>query len=802
MRVPLSWLREFVDWEDGPDALAEALTGRGVAVETVERPGRGAAGIVTARLEALTPHPSAPRLTVCAVAAGGRRGRVVTGAPDIRPGMLVPWALPGAVLPGGREIGVRDTAGVLSEGMLCAADELGLPGGHGGLLDLAGAGVAEGGDLVGPLALDDAILVLELTPNYAVHCQSILGVAREVAAIGGGLPRRSDGAPVEDAGRPAAALARVEVADPDLCPLYVARVAENIGAAPAPLRLARRLAQCGMRPLGGVVDVTNYVMLELGQPLHAFDLERLAGGRVQARQAGPGEQILTLDGRERELQQGDLVIADDLGPVAVAGVMGGRRSEVTAQTRSVLLESATFDAGAVARTARRLGLPSEAAARFSRGVDPGLARVAADRAARLLQETCGAQICSGALQAGPGVPQRSITLRGGRVRALLGIRLSTAACGHHLERLGFTVQPDGPDRLRVVVPGWRPDVAEEVDLVEEVGRDFGFGRIPASLPAGDPGVPLPDPLAAPAAAARTLTLGAGFTEVQPYSYHGPEVADRLRLPPGHPWRQAVRVSNPMSQDQSLLRVSLLPGLLQTLAVNAHRSRPGAAVFELGRVFLPTNGRPDEPLRLGVAGYGPLQPASWDRPADPCDLFAIKGLFEEILARLGVPAHQGWERATGHPELHPGRAAQWRLGERVLCWLGETHPEVTAAYDLPGPAAVGELDIANLAALAADAGAPPPLPRFPAARRDVAVLLPAELTAAEAEAAIAAAGGPLLAEVRLFDVYAGRNLPPGTRSVAFALTYQAERTLTDAEVDAAQAEVRAALAALPGAALRA
>jgi len=804
LRVPVSWLKEFVDWEDGPEELASALTGRGVAVESIERPGRGAAGIVAVQIESVEPHPQTARLSICRVRAGARTATVVCGARNAAAGMLVPWAPPGAVLPAGGTIGIQEFSGVPSEGMLCAADELGLPGGHDGLLDLRGEGIAEGDDLVAGLWLDDSVLVLELTPNYAAHCQSILGVAREVAALTGGAERRPPAATAEDGRRTSAGAAGVRIADPDLCPVYVARIADGLQRRPAPLRIAHRLSQCGMRPLGAVVDVTNYVMLELGQPLHAFDLHRLVDATVCARRAQPGERIVTLDGRERELSPSDLVIADGQGPVAVAGVMGGERSEVRAETTAILLESATFHAQTVAQTARRLNLPSEAASRFSRGVDPGMARPAADRAARLLQETCGATVLAGAIQAGPGVPPRFITLQGRRARGLLGVRLSTADCGRHLERLGFRVQADGADRLRVTVPGWRPDVAEEVDLIEEIGRSFGYDRIPAALPVGDPGVQLPDPVAAAAENAQALALGAGYTEVQPYSYHGPDIWDRLRLPPDHRWRRAVAVTNPMSQDQSFLRTSLLPGLLQTLAVNARRSRADAAVFEIGRVFLRAEaGRPAEPRRLGVAGYGALQPASWDRPADPCDLFAVKGLFEEVLARAGVRTEPlRWERcAARFPPLHPGRCAELKAGDAVLAWVGETHPEVTAAFDLPAPAAVGELDLGMLAALRADIPQRRPLPRFPAVRRDLAVLLASDFPAAEVERLIRAAGGDLLVDIRLFDVYTGPGVPQGQRSVAFALTYQADRTLTDAEVEAAHAAIRSALTGHPGLGLR-
>ena len=803
--MALSWLREFVDWRDGPEDLAAALTSRGVAVEAVEQPGRGAAGIVAARVLRVQPHPEAAGLHICHLRAGDRVADVVCGAPGVVPGLVAPWAVPGAVLPGGRAIGTRPVRGVPSAGMLCSAAELALPALEAaeGLLDVGHEGIAEGRDLVAALHLDDPILVLELTPNYAAHCQSILGVAREVAAITG-LPCRPPGAPpVEDDRHSSAAAIRVRLDTPDLCPLYVGRVLAGLGAAgPGRLAMAHRLLQCGLRPIGAVVDVTNYVLLELGQPLHAFDLQRLVGGGVCVRLAQPGEGITTLDGRERTLEGDDLVIADAAGPVAIAGVMGGERAEVRPATSHILLESAVFAPAAIARTARRLGIPSEAAARFGRGVDAGMAAAAAQRAAALLQRLCGGAVYAGAVAAGPGVPARAATLRGRRVRALLGVRLSTAACGRQLERLGFGVQADGADRLRVIVPSHRPDVVEEVDLIEEVARAYGYDRIPPLLPGGARGTAAVVPETGCAGAARRTALGAGFSEAQPYSYEGTDLLDRLRLPADHPWRtRAVRVLNPMSAEQAQLRTHLVPGLLQSLAVNARRGRPGAALFEVGRVFhhVGPGRRPVEPLYLGAAGYGPLLAASWDQPALPCDFFALKGLVEAVLERCGIAAARlRWERDDpALPLLHPGRAARLLCDGHALGWAGETHPLVSAACDLPGPGAVAELDLGALAPLMTDGRHARAVPRFPAVRRDLAVLVPLDLPAREVEAAIRGADAEALQAVHLFDAYAGPGVPPGFRNLGFTLTYQAERTLTDEEVGAQHASVLRAVLQLPG-----
>lgn len=811
MRVPLSWLKTMVDWPDTPEALAHVLTGRGLAVAALHAPARRPRGILAARIVSVRAHPERPDLAICAVRCGPLGGQVCSAAPNTRADLLVPWARPGAILPNGREIGIREFAGERSEGMLCAADELALPGGHAGLLVLddqasaTGAPLTEGQDLVAALDLDDVVLDIELTPNYAVHCQSVLGVAREVAAVTLGPIHLPLAFPAETRAA-AAGRAEVRIADTEGCPRYVARVLEVPLQGPAPLWMAQRLVQCGLRPLGAVVDVTNYVLCELGQPLHAFDLERVSGRAVTVRRADADEHIATLDGRERTLAASDLVIADQQGPVAIAGVMGGERTAVGADTRTILLESAYFAPDVVGRTSRRLGLTTEAAARFSRGVDPAAAAFAADRAAVLLAQVAGAETYAGRIEAGPGVPARALALRGQRVRALLGVPIATSACGKHLEAFGFTPKADGADRLRVTVPSWRADVRDEVDLIEEVARGYGYDALPARIPEGPAGEARPDPVAALARQARGLALAAGCSETVPYSYHGEDGWTLLRLGPDHPWRAALRILNPMSSDQALLRTSLAVGLLRALAVNAHHAQGSASLFEIGRTFTRRDGhRPLERQCLGVAGYGHLVPPGWAKSGRAWGFFTLKGVVEAVVRRGGIPeaAVRVQARPEPYPWLHPGRAAELVAadGGAVLGWWGELHPGVRAALDLPADAVLGELDLSALAPLAEAAPRFAPLPRYPSAHRDLAVVVPDSVPAADIAARIRATGQPLVADVRLFDVYAGPGIASGHRSLAFALTYRAERTLRDDEVDACHQGIRAALADLQGVELR-
>lgn len=814
MRVPLSWLRALTDWPGTAEELATALTSRGLTVEAVERPAAGTRGLRAATLLAVEAHRGADRLRVCTVESDGEQATVVSGAPNLRTGTTVLWAPPGAVLPHGRVMEARNLHGVMSAGMLCAEDEVGLPGGHAGVCvlnpgDLPGDPEATDADIAVALYMDDPILVLELTANYATHCQSLLGVAREVAAFTGGelrIPHADGGGTTTrrpppyrpstpDPGIPLPAESfGVDLDAPDLCTRYVARLIAGLRAErPAPLWMRQRLAQCGMRPVSGIVDITNFVMLELGQPLHAFDLAHLAGPAVRARRGRTGESLVTLDGRTRTLDHADLVIADADGPVAIAGVMGGQRTEVGASTTAILLESASFAPEAVARTARRLGLPSEAAARFGRGVDPAMVEPAADRAVGLLTTHLGGTPSGRAEALAPDGPRaEAITLRGARVRSLLGVALSTAACGRLLQRYGFGVQPSGSDRLSVIPPSWRHDVAVEVDLVEEVARAHGYAEIPAALPPGGALRSEPSPLTTVAARARAIAMGAGYTEVQPYSFHDRALWDRMRLPEDHPWRHAVTVENPMNEEQSVLRTTLAGGLLRTMEFNARHGRHDAAIFEVGRTFLPRMGDwPDERLTLGAAATGALRAATWQYPAEPADFFALKGLCEEILVRLGVP--QGALRWQGRPEayplLHPGRSAEIQDGDAtVLGWVGEIHPDALAAFELRAPAAIAELDLAAIQS----ATRPRPvqsLPPHPPTRRDLALVVPLGLPAADVEAAIRAIAAPWLTDCRLFDVFTGAGVPEGHRSLAYALTYQdPERTLTDADVDRVQADV--------------
>ncbi|HEY8487923.1 MAG TPA: phenylalanine--tRNA ligase subunit beta [Thermaerobacter sp.] len=863
MRVPVEWLREFIAIEEDARTLGERLTALGLEVEAAGRVAPEARGVVAARVETVEPHPEAEGLRVCRVDAGpAGRLTVVTGAPNVRPGMAVAMALPGAVLPGGSTIGVREIRGVVSQGMMCSNAELGLgdqPADKEGLADLdelaAGdpAGVpAPGTDLAAWLGWTDEVLELSLTPNYAAHCQSILGVARELAAAtgrpwrypweagagaapgtppaaapagegagiaagavpagrsgdgtgspagGGEAAGRAPGRPAVEAGLDGAWPVRVRIEDVEGCGLYVARILLDVRPGGSPLWLRRRLVAAGMRPIDRIVDVTNYVMLELGQPLHAFDGEAVTERTVVVRAAAPGETLETLDGRRRSLTGEDLVIADARRPIGLAGVMGGANSEITPATRVVLLESAWFDPRRIRRTARHHGLLTEAAQRFEKGVDPEGVRRAADRAMDLFRRVgAGRPVPGAAVAQGQVFSPRRLPWRPERLRQWLGVDLDDATLADSLRRLGFAVDAAAGE---VGVPSYRTDVEGEVDLAEEVGRVYGLDRIPAVLPGGVPAGDEVSPALALTWQVRESLARAGAQEVVTWAFTRPAVWDGLRLPAGHPWRRAIPLLHPLAEEHSLLRTTLLPGLLDVLAYNARRQQPGALVYEAGAVFvphrLPLEELPAEPVRVGLAGYGELGGLHWAAPARPVDFFTLKGVLEALLDELGIPAGLcRWERVE-EPWLHPGRAARLWVDGRPVGWLGELHPQVAAAWDLAGPAGrpvAAELELEALLPAVRPVPAYRPVPRFPAIRRDIAVLAPQDLPAATIAGRIREAAGPLLEAVHLFDRYTGDPVPAGQVSLAFALIYRSpDRTLTDAEVDGVHGQVRATLAAL-------
>ena len=802
MRVPIEWLHEYCAPTLDARALADRLAMTGTEVERVEHHGVGALErFVVGRVLEAGPHPNADRLSLCRVDIGdGETAQIVCGAPNVRAGHTVAVARPGAVMPDGTKLKAAKLRGIESQGMILAEDELAIGTEHDGIMVLDGL-LEPGHELADVLPLATDVLVLEITPNRP-DCLAIYGVAREAHAATGAPLSKPPWA--EDPGAPGPVeAASIEVRCPELCPRFTARVFENVTIGPSPPWLKARLMAAGQRPISNVVDITNYVMLLTGQPLHAFDLDRVAGQELVIRRAHAGEPVQTLDGQTRILDEEMVVIDDAEGPTSIAGVMGGARSEVAPDTTRVLMEAANWIGPNIHRTSLALGLRSEASSRNEKQLQPEQTLEAQAVATQLMIELAGATVRPGTIDVGgPGPPPITIRLRDARVSGLLGAPIPRERCAEILRALEFDVSAAG-DGLDVAVPPFRrADVTREADLIEEVARIEGFDRLPATLPPrrGASGRLTPrQRLRRRAADALTAQ---GLHEIVGWSFVAPDLADRLRLPADDDRRQAVELENPMSGDQSQMRTMLLGSLLDVVRYNRAHGAGTVRCFEAGAVYLAGSPLPREPYHLGALVVGASRPATWRDP-DPrqADFFAAKGALAALLQTLRVPFSV---EAAGEPFLHPGRSAAVLIeGERVG-WLGEIHPLVARGWDLNDPVGGFELDLDAVAAHAAGVAAYVDVTSFPELREDIAVVVPDGVSAAEVLAVVRRAGGSLLASAEVFDVYRdAERIGPGKVSLALRLSFRGrDRTLTDEEVAERRAKVTRSLEAELGGSIRA
>lgn len=784
MRISYQWLAEYVDGLPSPEELARRLTAVGLEVEGLERRGAELAGVVAARIVASEKHPNAEKLSVTQVDRGdGEPLQIVCGARNYQVGDVVPLATVGTVLPGGTKIEKAKLRGVESFGMLCSARELGLDADASGLL-LLPRDLAPGTPIAKALQLEDVLLDVNVTPNRP-DALSHLGIAREVAALLGRsvklpAPRLAEG------GGDASDAVRVSIEAPQKCPRYAARVIEGVKIGPSPGWLARRLEACGVRSISNVVDATNFVLLELGHPLHAFDLDRVAGHEIVVRVARPGEKLTTLDGKERALDPDDLVIADRERGSALAGVMGGGVSEIGPGTTRVLLESAWFAPQGIRRTARRHALKSEASYRFERGADPGMVLPALDRCAALIAELAGGTVRSGVVdvQASPPAPVE-VRLRWARPGELLGMPVAREDVGRILTGLGFQVRGQDGEGATFGVPSWRQDVTLEEDLVEEIVRSLGYDAIPETLPRLALATPA---LPGEAQGVERLRRGleaAGFSEAVSFSFIAP--ADQQAYDPA---AQPVALANPISAELAVMRTGLLPSLLRAVERNLRQRVEDVRLYELARAFRRGPGPGDEPAdewwELAGVLMGRRSPVGWSVPAAPVDLYDAKAALEDVLSALAIDDVTYAARAE--PWSHP-RASAAVLGEReaVLGTVGELHPRVAGAFGLPRGVFAFRLDLTALLSHAELVPRYRGVPRFPAVLRDLAVVVADGVEAAEVVEAVEAE--PLVEGATLFDVYTGAPIPPGKKNLALALRYRAvDRTLTDAEVDEAHARI--------------
>jgi len=799
MKVLLSWLREFVDVKLPPAELATLLTMSGSEVASVEQVGARWSGVLIGQVRELRPHPAAERLFVVQVDTGKRVATLVTAATNLKVGDKVPVVLAGGSLQPGVAIEAVEFQGIRSEGMLCSGIELGIsPDGVGIYVLEEEAPV--GADLASYLG--DTIFDLELTPNRP-DCLSVVGISREIAALTGATLHIPPAEIPTGDFRSADAIS-VEIRDPDLCRRYSAIVLRDVQVRPSPPWMQRRLHLCGVRPISNIVDVTNYVMLEWGQPLHAFDGKKLHDGIV-VRRALPNEGIVTLDGELRSLSPDMLVIADHQTAVAVAGIMGGLYSEVDDLTTTVVLESANFDRTSIRKTSRDLRLATEASKRFDKGLDPDLTVPSALRAASLMQRLAGGVVGQGIVDVYPNpIHPVTIFITEQDVEKLLGLRYSLDEMERIFSSLGFEV---GPERggLKVVVPTFRRDVEEKADLAEELARIKGYDFIPATLPKGEIPEALPEPYLVWERVARETLTAAGFQEVITYSLVDADTTERLTVNSGGEGamvpQEMIRLVNPMTPEQACLRTTLLGSLLRTVASNMrHETR--AYLFELARIYLPPlDPLPTERRTLGIILTGPRQPEAWNAKPEHGDFFDLKGAVEAVLRSMGVRGAAF--QAARHLSLHPGQTAQLTAQGRVIGYLGQVHPTVVERYDLqPHRVFAAELDFETLISMATEERVYVPLPRFPAVVHDIAVVVDESVPHAAVEQEIRAAGAPLLAEVELFDLYRGPSVPAGKRSLAYTLTYRAsDRTLTDSDVVEVESRIVQRLASRFGAYLR-
>ncbi len=815
MRVPLTWLAAFCDPGLDARAVATRLAMTGTEVDRIHAHGVDALErFLVGRVLTAERHPDADRLTVCTVATGeGDVATIVCGAPNVAQGQTVAVAQPGAIMPDGTKLKKAKLRGVASEGMILAEDEVGIGADHDGIMVLSDD-LLPGTPLADVLPLFTDVLELEITPNRP-DCLAVYGVAREVhAATGAPLappPWDHDpGTPGDIAG------VEVVVEAPDLCPRFTARLFEDVTIGPSPAWLKARLMAAGQRPISNVVDITNYVMLETGQPLHAFDFDRVAGGRLVVRRAGAGETMTTLDDAERTLDPDVCLIADDEGPTSIAGLMGGARSEVSATTTRVLMEAATWNGPNLQRTSTRLNLRTEASGRFEKGLAPEQGMYGQALAARLMIELCGARLVDGTIDVGgPGPDPQVIRLRDARVTGLLGISVERAESARILEALGFMVG-EGDDGLDVTVPPHRRnDVTREADLIEEVARLGVLEHLPATLPSRRGASGRLSVAQRARRRAEDALTGAGLSEAVGWSFASPAHAERLGLAPG------LALENPMSDEQSVMRTTLAGSLLDAARNNRSRGATDVRLFEVGAVYLPgpppagprltlgagthlatSDGAsrpeppsasvlPDERLHVAALMTGAVRPASW-REAEPpaADFFTAKAALAALLDALRVP----WSVQAGstEPFLHPGRSAVVLVDGEPAGWLGELHPAVAARWDLERTAGF-ELDLDAVTAAAEVAPAYRDMTSFPSVRQDLAVVVADDVGADRVLATVRKAGGALLAGVDVFDVYRGAQVGEGRASLALRLEFRApDRTLTDEEVAGRREKIVAAL----------
>ncbi len=786
MKLNRKWLNEeFVDLSGVPDReFVETMTIAGQKVETYERLDAELRNVVVGRVVSITRHTNSDHMWVCQIDVGaGEPVQIVTGAQNVHEGDLVPVAQHNSWLPGGVHITKGKLRGEVSNGMLCSLKELGLTLNDFPYAIEDGIWILQedckpGDDINTVIGNDDTVVDFEITNNRP-DCYSILGLAREAAAAFNKPMRHHDPVVRGGAAGELSELLEVEVPAEDLCRRYTARMVRNVKIAPSPKWLRQRLRANGVRPINNIVDITNYVMLEYGQPMHAFDYRYVGSGKIIVRRSEPGEALTTLDGNVRTLTPGMLVIADETKPIGLAGIMGGENSEIMGDTVDVVFESANFNGTSIRQTALALGMRTEASGKFEKNIDPLLTLPAVDRACELVELLGAGEVMDGVIDVLNDIPEpRTIELEPDRINALLGTDISEADMVEYLRRLEIPVEGH-----EIRVPSWRPDLVGMADIAEEVGRLFGYNNIPTTTFRGAATEGGYTEAMKLENRAGSLCRSLGYSEILTYSFVSPSIFDQIRLPEDSSLRNAMRIQNPLGEDASIMRTVALPSMLAILARNNAYHNDAVKLYELAKVYLPKPGQilPDEPKHLVLGTYGEHE-----------DFFKMKGEIEAFLRGMNVPEAR-YTAEKHDPTFHPGRCARVSVGGVDLGCFGQIHPLVARSYGIDGEIFAAELNFTALLSLQLPEKTYTPLPKYPAVTRDIAVVCDEAVTVAALSDCIRAAGGKLLRSVELFDIYRGKGIASGSKSAAFRLTLRADdRTLTDADSDGVVSAVLAAL----------
>ncbi|MBM7558062.1 phenylalanine--tRNA ligase subunit beta [Halanaerobacter jeridensis] len=785
MKVSYNWLQEHIDFDYSPEELAHELTMVGLEVEAVEELGAEIKDVVVGQVKEINEHQNADKLSVCKVDIGNKVSQIVCGADNMSEGDKVPVAPVGMEMPDGMKIEEVELRGVKSSGMMCSTNELNLPDDGVDGLYILDQDLKVGNQLIKEIELDDVILEFDLTPNYA-HCLSIIGVAREVAAITNNelhLPEVD----LEETEEEVDDVIDVTVKDSDLAPRYAGRVIKNVEVKESPDWLKNRLEAVGIGSVNNIVDITNYILMELGQPLHAFDYDKLEGQEIIVRRAKEGEKLLTLDEEERDLDEDMLVIADADKPVCIGGVMGGANSEVTEETTTLFLESANFAPSSVRKTSKKLKIPSDSSHRFERGVDINGVEYALNRAAELIAEIGDGDVLKGYKDVYPEeLKPQEIIVRPQRVREILGLELAKIKIKSYLERLHFDIEDKGVNLL-VKVPTYRVDVNKEIDLIEEIARIYGYDKVEPTQARVELKQGKKNWKQKVEAKTKELLTDLGIFEVQNYSFINESEFDKLNLAEDNWLRNIVEINNPVNEEHTIMRTTLLPSLLENISLNVNRGVEDLSIFELNTVFLPQSNSelPEERLKLSFAVMKDELKDSWE--VNAAGFFYLKGIIENYCKQIGIVDLQFVEGEFS--ALHPGRTAEIVIEGKSCGYLGELHPDVQENYDLSERVTVCELDFETIVNAATANREYQPLPKYPALSRDIALVVDNEVTSKEIKDLILKVGSDVIESIKLFDLYQGEQLENGDKSLAYSIKYRvADRTLTDEEVNQVQSEI--------------